>query len=173
MTSSDRSSKRSILRAWRRLCVFTCKSRKRELSLKNHLRDEILPQLKRRYNINGELCFGDIFSSRFIAPFFKIYAEFLSQKELIDMEIHKLRKNTLIGPHVNSIEQKGKILISVVSSNTVGVSDIPELLNGLKVGLNVLLLEPVQRIPRCVSFSLHDVKKLLDTSCYCEIISKD
>ena len=120
MTSSDRSSKRSILRAWRRLCVFTCKSRKRELSLKNIFRDEILPQLKRRYNINGELCFGDIFSSRFIAPFFKIYAEFLSQKELIDMEIHKLRKNTLIGPHVNSIEQKGKILISVVSSYTVG-----------------------------------------------------
>ena len=89
------------------------------------------------------------------------------------MEIHKLRKNTLIGPHVNSIEQKGKILISVVSSNTVGVSDIPELLNGLKVGLNVLLLEPVQRIPRCASFLFRDIKQLLDTSCYCEIISKD
>lgn len=107
--------------------------------------DEILPQLKRRYNINGELCFGDIFSSRFIAPFFKIYAEFLSQKELIDMEIHKLRKNTLIGPHVNSIEQK----------------DIPELLNGLKVGLNVLLLEPVQRIPR-YELLLRDYIKRLD-----------
>ncbi|CBY19931.1 unnamed protein product [Oikopleura dioica] len=107
--------------------------------------DEILPQLKRRYNKNGELCFGDIFSSRFIAPFFKIYAEFLSQKELIDMEIHKLRKNTLIGPHVDSIEKK----------------DIPELLNGLKVGLNVLLLEPVQRIPR-YELLLRDYIKRLD-----------
>ncbi|CAG5094765.1 Oidioi.mRNA.OKI2018_I69.XSR.g13849.t2.cds [Oikopleura dioica] len=108
-------------------------------------RDEILPQLKRRYNMNGELCFGDIFSSKFIAPFFKIYAEFLSQKELIDMEIHKLRKNTLIGPHVNSIEQR----------------DIPELLNGLKIGLNVLLLEPVQRIPR-YELLLRDYIKRLD-----------
>ena len=80
------------------------------------------------------MCFGAIFSNKFIAPYFKVYAEYLSLKDVYDRRINNLRKNPLILNHLIRVETE----------------DIPQLLNGLKLSLNALLLEPVQRLPRYV-----------------------
>ena len=96
----------------------------------NFFRNEILPKLNERGRT--ELCFGAIFSDKYIAPYFKVYAEFLSRKNIFDSRIQKLRQNQHVGPQLQKVEAE----------------DIPNLLQGNKLSLNTLLLEPVQRLPR-------------------------
>jgi tRNA nucleotidyltransferase/poly(A) polymerase len=92
----------------------------------------VLPEIKLKYE-SGELLVGSILNDRRIAPFFKVYSEFLSRKETnCDSKITKIQKDAMY-----------KDIYQWVMTWV-----IPDLLEQQVLNLDSLLLEPVQRLPR-------------------------